>query len=84
MQDDPEDSMSYKIAWALSEDSDQTAHMRSLIRIFAGRASAQSNHSTPCTLWVAKDPKDNSGGQRKLLWECADMQADLSPRLAHV
>ena len=38
-------SIFYKFACAPSEDSDQPAHPRSLIRIFA-RA-----------LWVAKDPK---------------------------
>ena len=32
---DPRDIISYKIASAPSEDSDQTAHLRSLIRVFA-------------------------------------------------
>ena len=41
----PGPSVSYKTACAPSEDSDQPAHSRSLIRVYEG------------ALWVAKDPK---------------------------
>ena len=57
---------------ALSEDSDQTAYSRSLIRIFTGRDldSQECNVST-C-------------GQQRLWPDCADVQADLSLRWAHM
>ena len=57
---------------APSEDSDQPAHSRSLIRIFTVRIL----HSQGC--------KVSSCGQRRLKSDCADAQADLSLRWAHM
>ena len=55
---------------AASEDSDQPAHSRSLIRIFIGRIfDSQGCSSSSC-------------GQRRLWSDCTDAQADLSLRLA--
>ena len=55
-----------------SEDSDQPAHSRSLIRIFTGRIlDSQGCKVSPC-------------GQRRLKSDCADAQADLSLRWAHI
>ena len=38
---EPGHSISYKVAYVPSEDADQTAHPRSLLRIFAGYSVAQ-------------------------------------------
>ena len=57
---------------APSEDSDQPAHWRSLIRIFSG-----------CILnrqWCSS----SSCGQRRLWSDCADAQSDLCLRLAYM
>ena len=51
---------------ARSEDSDQTAHSRSLIRIFTGRFLDSRGY------------KVSSGEQRGLWSDCADAQVDLS------
>ena len=62
----------YKIACAPIDDSGKPAHPCSLIRVFA-RQSLGSQGSQP-----------SSGGQRRLLSDCADAQADLSLRWAHM
>ena len=46
-------------------------------------ASAQSDQSSLCAQWVAKDPSFLCG-QRGLLSDWADAQADLSLRWAHI
>ena len=57
---------------APSEDSDQPAHSRSLIRIFTGRIlESQGSNVSSC-------------GQRRLWSDCANAQADLSRRWAHL
>ena len=56
---------------ATSEDSDQPAHSRSLIRRFTG-----------CIL--DSKCKVSSCGQRRLRSDCTDAQADLSLRWAHM
>ena len=56
---------------APSEDSDQTAHSRSLIRIFTGRILDRQG----C--------KVSSCGQRRLWSDCKDAQAELSLRWTH-
>ena len=57
---------------APSEDSDQTAHSRSLIRIFTGRnLDSKGRNVSPC-------------GHRRLKSDCADAQADLSLRWVHM
>ena len=56
-------SISYKIASVSSEDSDQPAHPRSLIRLFAGHSVA-SQGSKAC-----------SDGQLSLWTACAFMQS---------
>ena len=58
--------------WRLREDSDQTAHSRSLIRIFTERIL----DSQAC--------KASSCGQRRLWSDCADAQAYLSLHWVHV
>ena len=55
-----------------SEDSDQPAHSRSLIRIFTGR------------ILDSQVSKVSSCGQWRLRSDCTDAQADLSLRWAHV
>ena len=57
---------------APSEDSDQPAHPRSLIRIFTGRILERQGYNV-C-----------SCEQRRLRSDCADAQADLSLRWLHV
>ena len=57
---------------APSEDSDQTAHSRSLIRIFTGR----NLDSQGC--------KVSSRRQQRLKSDCVDAQADLSLRWVHM
>ena len=54
-----------------SEDSDQPAHSRSLIKIFTGQ------------ILDSQWSKVSSCGQRRLWSDCADAQADLSLRWAH-
>ena len=57
---------------ALSEDSYQFAHLRRLIRIFTERIlDSQGRKFSLCR-------------QRRLLSDCADAQADLSLRWAHM
>ena len=53
-----------------SEDSDQPAHSRSLIRIFPGRIS------------ISKGREVSSCGQCMLKLDCADAQVDFSLRFA--
>ena len=62
----PGHNISYKIACVPSEDSDQPAHPRSLIRVFTGHSLG------------SQGSKASSGGQRRLWSDCADVQADLS------
>ena len=57
---------------ALSEDSDQPAHLRSLIRIFTGRN------------WDTQGCKVYSYGQGTLWSDCANAQADSSLRWEHM
>ena len=68
----PGHSISYKIACAPSEDSDQHVHPRSLIRVFAGYPVGRQGS------------KVSSSRQRRLRSDCADAQADLSLRWAHM
>ena len=68
----PHSQKTYLQTWAPSEDSDQPAHSRSLIRIFTGRFL----DSQVCNVSLC--------GQRKLWSDCADAQADLSLRWAHI
>ena len=63
---EPGQNTSYKIVCAPSEDSDQPAHPRSLIRVFAG-------HSVGSQISEA-----SLGGQWRLWEACVDVQADLS------
>ena len=65
----------YLRKYAPSEDSDQPAHSRSLIRIFTGRIL----DSPGC-----KGCKVSSHEQLRLRSDCADAQADLSLRWAHI
>ena len=60
------------MACAPSDDSDQTGHPPSLIRVFA------------CAHWEAKDRSFFSYGQRRLRSDCADAQADLSLHWVHM
>ena len=69
---DPKCQEMYLQRWAPSEDSDQPAHSRSLIRIFTGRVLA------------SQGVKGSSCGQRRPWSVCADAQADLSLRWAHM
>ena len=62
----PQHKKSYLRTCAHSEDSDQTAHSRSLIRIFAGPISDSQAY------------KVSSCGQRRLWSDCVDAQVDLS------
>ena len=55
---EPGHSISYKIACAPSEDSDQPAHTRSLIRVFAGHLVSSQGF------------KASSGGQWRLCSSC--------------
>ena len=61
-----------KVACAPNEVSDQPGHPPSLIRVFAVRYMGSLG------------PKLSSGGQRRLWSDCADVQADLSLRWAHM
>ena len=65
-------SESIPLNMCASEDSDQPAHSRSLIRIFTGR------------ILDSQGCKVSSCGQRRPWSDCADAQADLSLRWAHV
>ena len=58
--------------WASNEESDQPAHPRSLIRVFVVRMIKL------CTLGYPKC------AQGRFWWDCADAQADLSFRRAHM
>ena len=69
---EPGHSSFYNILCALSDGSDQPAHMRRLIRVFAVRLKR---------LWVIGYPLD---ALRRLRSDCADAQADLSLRWAHI
>ena len=60
------------LACAFSEDSDQTAHLRSLIRIFTGRNLDSRGY------------KVSSCGQRRLCSDCAEAQTDLNLHWAHM
>ena len=55
---------------ASSEDSDQIAHPRSLIRVFTGRSTD------------SQSPNDSSSGYRRLYSDCVVVQIDLSLRRA--
>ena len=65
----PQRQKTYLQTCAPSEDTDQPAHTRSLIRIFTGH----SLDNQGC--------KVSSRGQRRLWSDCANAQADLSLRL---
>ena len=69
---EPGHSISYKITCAPSEDLDQPAHPRRLIRVFAFRWK---------TLWIFGYPQS---AMRRLWSACADAQADQSLRRAHM
>ena len=69
---EPQRHETYHRTCAPSGDSDQTAHLRSLIRIFAGR-----------TLDIQRC-KVSSSGQRRLCSGCADAHAFLSRRRVHM
>ena len=56
LKNEPGHSNSYKIACVPSGDSDQPAHPRSLIRVFAGYSGVQCSQGS----------KASSGGQRRL------------------
>ena len=62
----------FERTYAPSEDSDQTAHSRSLIRIFTGR------------ILDSEGCKVSSCCQRRLWSDCADAQADLILCWAHM
>ena len=55
------------LIYAPSEDSDQPAHSRSLIRVSAGRFVDSEGSMV------------SSAGQWRLLWDCANAKAVLSP-----
>ena len=65
-------SIFYKIECAPSEDSDQPAHPRSLIRVFTGHCVDSQGSKT------------SSGGQRRLWSDCANAQTDPRFRWAHM
>ena len=65
-------SISCKIMYVPSECSDQTAHPRSLIRVFAGHSLSRQ--------WS----KTCSGGQRRLWSAWADVHADWCLHWAHM
>ena len=69
---EPQLQKTYLLKSARSEDSDQPAHLRSLIWIFTGRSLG----SQGC--------KVSSCGQRRLWSDCADAQADQSLRWTHM
>ena len=71
-RNEPGHSISYKIACAHSEDSDQPVHPRSLIRVFAGYS--KERHGS----------KASSGRQRWLRSACASAQTDLSLPSLHM
>ena len=68
---EPPHDKTNKMACAPSEDSDQPGHLRSLIRIFAGRMKKP---------WVLIYPLS---AQRRLWSDWADAQTNLSLRWAH-
>ena len=69
---EPGNSISYKIISPPREDSDQPAHPRSLIRDFAGH-------------FVGNQGSTVSSGEQRRLWSaCANAQAVLSLRSAHM
>ena len=65
-------SENYLRTCAPCEDSDQPAHLRSLIKIFAVR------------ILDGQECKVSSCGQRRLKSDCADAQSDLNLRWAHI
>ena len=67
---EPGHSIYYRIACAPSEDSDQPAHLRRLIRVFAGHPVGNQGF------------KAHSSGQRRLGSASVNAQADLSFRWA--
>ena len=69
---EPKRPKTYDWICVSSEDSDQTAHSRSLIRIFTGR------------ILDSKGCKVSSCGHRRLWSDCADSQADLSLPYMHM
>ena len=90
---DSQRQKTYHRTCALSEDSDQTAHSRSLIWIFTGRmldwqecSFAVWSESSLGACWIGKNAV-SSFGERRLIrvrgcagyWsDCADLQADMS------
>ena len=69
---EPKRQETYPRTCAPSEDSNQPAHSRSLIRIFSGRIfDLQGCNASSC-------------GQRRLWSDCADAHADLNLRWANI
>ena len=67
-----------RVQCASIEDPAQTAHSRSLIRVFVGRWGEGGGNGR------SQGSKASSGGQRRFRSDCADAQADLSLRWAHM
>ena len=72
-----------------NEDSDQTARMRRLIWVFVGRTfqislRISTDQNLHCAHFDSQDCKFSSCGQWRLWSDCADAQADLSLRWAHI
>ena len=70
--EEPKRQKPYPQTCAPSEDSDQPA-----LRAVWSKSSQDA-------FWIAKDAKSFSCGQGRLLSDCADAQADLSLRWAHM
>ena len=68
----PLSSKSYKLACAPIEDSDQSAHSRSLIRVFNERSIGSQGFSV------------SSGGKVRLCPDSVDTQSDLNFRCMHM
>ena len=61
-----------KLACAPIEDSDQTAHMRSLITVFDGRSIGSQGFTV------------SIGGTKRLCSDCVDVYTDLNLRWSHM
>ena len=68
----PQRPKTYLCTCVFSEDSDQSAHSRRLIRIITER------------ILDSQGCKISACGQGKICSDCADAQVDLSPCLAHM
>ena len=65
-------SKRYKVAYAPIEDSDKTAHLRSLIRVCDGRSMDSQGSSV------------SIGGKLRLCSDCVDAQTDLNVCCMHM